>query len=355
VRVHTKGFELPAPPTTTPPATEPSPPSATELASRPLGGTAPSPVGLAVGASAIFLALMTLGIVALPEDTRARLTAARLGATQAVADAPSVSQVTQRMATAAEEFLERRGRRQSVATALEVAGISLRTGEYAVLVVGATLAAGVVGFVLAGPVGLVFGLVLAPVFAWTVVNALADRRRAQFADLLPDNIQLLTSTLRSGYGLLQALDALGRQAGEPARSEFRRVLLEVRVGRDPSEALWALADRMRSDDFEWVIGAIDINRDVGGGDLALILDNVAETIRERQRLNRQIKSLTAEGRLSGYVLTALPLVLAFAMAIINPDYFDELRSGTGLVLVTVGAALLVVGWLWMRRLSRLTY
>jgi tight adherence protein B len=150
------------------------------------------------------------------------------------------------------------------------------------------------------------------------------------------------------------LATLGREASEPARGEFRRVLLEVRVGRDPGDSLRALADRMGSDDFDWVVGAIDINREVGG-DLAMILDNVAETIRERQRLQRQVKSLSAEGRLSGYVLTALPPVLALVMAAINPDYLAELGSGFGPVLVVAGAVLLVIGWIWIRRLTRLTF
>ena len=153
---------------------------------------------------------------------------------------------------------------------------------------------------------------------------------------------------------MQALATLGQEASEPARSEFRRVLLEVRVGRVPGDSLRALADRMGSDDFDWVVGAIDINRDVGG-DLAMILDNVAETIRERQRLQRQVKTLSAEGRLSGYVLTALPLVLAMAMAVINPGYLAALGSGFGPVLVVGGAVLLVIGWIWIRRLTRLTF
>ena len=84
------------------------------------------------------------------------------------------------------------------------------------------------------------------------------------------------------------------------------MLLEIRVGRDPSDALDALAARMASKDFEWVVGAIDINREIGG-DLALTLDNVAETIRERQRLARHVSALTAEGRLSAYILTGLPV------------------------------------------------
>ena len=310
--------------------------------------------GLAAGAGAVFLALLCFGLAALPVEGTRRLTAARLSATHAAADGPSVSHVAQRVANAAEQLLERQGRRQGLAAALEVAGISLRTGEYVVLAGAGTVVAALAGLALAGGLGLLLGLAIGPLAAWSVVNVKADRRRSQFAELLPDNLQLLTSSLRSGYGLMQALDTLGREAAEPARSEFRRVLLEVRVGRDPGDAMRALAERMRSDDFEWVVGAIEINREVGG-DLAAILDNVAETIRERQRLDRQVKTLTAEGRLSGYVLTALPPLLAAALAIINPDYLARLGSGAGLVLVGVGTALLAVGWIWMRALTRSTF
>jgi tight adherence protein B len=356
VREDTEDVELPAPPDASSPATEPrhGDPESAATGRRSSARPPLAEVGLAVGAGAIFLALLILGLVFLPPDPRARLAAARLGAAHAVAEAPGLSQVTQRLAAAAERFLERRGRGQNLATALDVAGISLRTGEYVVLALAAAVVAALGGLVLAGPLGLVVALAIALAGAWALVNGRAERRRARFAELLPENLQLLTSTLRSGYGLLQALDTLGREAAEPGRTEFRRVLFEIRVGRDPGAALRALADRMRSEDFEWVVAAIDIHREVGG-DLAMILDNVAETIRERQRLQRQTRTLTAEGRMSAYVLTALPLVLALALAVINPAYLARLGSGAGLVLVGIAAALLVVGWIWMRRLTRLTF
>ena len=351
----TKQVELPPAPAP-PPVPEPSGGSspADTGPAPPEPSTSPTRTGLLVGATAVFLALLVLGLIALPADPRAGLTAARLSATHVVTEGPSVSQVTQRLTAATERFLDRRGQRQRLATALEVAGISLRTGEYVLLAAAATLVAALAAFAIAGAIGLLVAVVVGPVCGWLLVSSMADRRRAQFAELLPDNLQLLTSTLRSGYGLMQALATLGQEASEPARSEFRRVLLEVRVGRDPGDSLRALADRMGSDDFDWVVGAIDINRDVGG-DLAMILDNVAETIRERQRLQRQVKTLSAEGRLSGYVLTALPLVLAMAMAVINPGYLAALGSGFGPVLVVGGAVLLVIGWIWIRRLTRLTF
>jgi len=314
----------------------------------------PSRTALLVGGVAVFLALLILGLVAMPADPRGRLTRARLSTTQAVADRPSPAQITQRLSAAADEFLERRGRRQTLAVLLEVAGISLRTGEFVVLVVAATVVSTLGGLALGGVLAMLVGLVIVPLGARALVRILADRRRTAFADALPDNLQLLTGTLRSGYGLLQALDTLAREAPEPAGGEFRRVLLEVRVGRDPGDALRALAVRMQSEDFEWVVGAIEINREVGG-DLATIMDNVADTIRERQRLHRQMRALTAEGRISGYVLTALPVLLALALIVLNPEYIGRLGSGPGLVMVGVGVVMLTVGWLWIQRLCRIEF
>ena len=206
-----------------------------------------------------------------------------------------------------------------------------------------------------GPLGLLATIVLVPFVAKAVLNRRAARRRAKFAELLPDNLQLLTSSLKSGYGLLPALDNVAQEAEEPARSEFRRVLLEIRVGRDPSDALNALAARMASKDFEWVVGAIDINREIGG-DLALTLDNVAETIRERQRLARHVSALTAEGRLSAYVLTGIPVFLGLAMSVMNPGYLDPLFSGVGSGDGRRSAVvMLLAGWLWMKRLIRVEF
>ena len=132
------------------------------------------------------------------------------------------------------------------------------------------------------------------------------KRQAAFADQLPDVLQLVTTALRSGYGLTQALDSVAEEAEEPARSEFAHVLVEARLGRDLSEAMRALAQRMESEDLEWVVAAIDINRDTGGN-LSEILNTVSATIRERQRMARQVRTLTAEGRLSARILTVLPL------------------------------------------------
>ena len=350
----------PAPPTTSPATT--APPATVAPTAPPAASEAPelvtvepadqgSPLGLVLGAGAVFAALAITAAVLLAGDGGRRAIRTGLGLGRAGAATTSVTRVKEQAAAGVDRFLERRGRSRSVSSALEVAGISLRPGEFIVLVLSATAMLALLGLTLFGPLGLVAPVVLTPIGSRVVLDRRAARRRAQFAAQLPDNLQLLTSTLKSGVGLLPGLDNVAQEAEEPSRSEFRRALLEIRVGRDPTDALQALGTRMACKDFEWVIGAIDINREVGG-DLALTLDNVAETIRERQRLARQVQTLTAEGRLSAYVLTGIPVFLAVALSAINPGYLDPLFTGIGPVLLAVGAGMLLAGWVWMKRLIR---
>ena len=347
----TTDIELPA--AAVPPAT--TSPSSSRAAARADGaGLEPEQIALGVGAAAIFLALVLLTLVGLSVDRRSRKARAQLGVQRSIVGGPGISHLADRMTATADGYLERRGQRRTLAAALEAASISLRPGEFIVVTGIAALVAGVAGLALGGPLGAIVLVALVPLAARVIVGRLAERRRDKFADMLPDTLQLLTSTLRSGYALLQALDSVAQEAAEPARTEFRRVLLEIRVGRDVSEALRALSDRMRNKDFAWVVSAIEINREVGG-DLSAVLESTADTIRERQRVFRQMRALTAEGRLSGYILTALPVVVALAMRFINPANFARLTSGVGLAMSAAGCVLLVAGWFWMKMLNRIEF
>jgi tight adherence protein B len=336
------------------PASAPTSPSSSPAARADVTGLEPEQIALVVGAAGIFLALLLVGLVCVSVDRRSRNARAQLGVQRNPGGRQTVSHLADRMTAAADGYLERRDQRRTLAAALEAASISLRPGEFIVLTAVATLVAGVAGLALGGPLGGIVLVALVPLIARLVVGHLAERRRQRFGEMLPDTLQLLTSTLRSGYALLQALDSVAQEAAEPARSEFRRALLEIRVGRDLSDALRALSDRMRNQDFAWVVSAIEINREVGG-DLAAVLENTAETIRERQRVYRQMRALTAEGRLSGYILTALPVVVALAMKFINPKAFAQLTSGIGLLMSAGGCVLLLVGWFWMKMLNRIEF
>lgn len=147
----------------------------------------------------------------------------------------------------------------------------------------------------------------------------ARRRVKQFNDQLGDTITMLANSLRSGYSLLQSMDLVSREAPEPVASEFRRVVQEVGLGLTTEQALANLMRRVPSDDLDLMITAVNIQHEVGGN-LAQILETIGHTIRERVRIKGEIRVLTAQGRISGYVITALPLALAAIITVINPDY-----------------------------------
>lgn len=309
---------------------------------------------LLAGAGLVFLALAVLcSLLALPRRRLASLEAlARLRASGRQSEI--LSDVAARAVSAAESALAQGGRRRRLNDLLDDAGVALRAGEFLVLAASTTLAAAVLASLLAGPfVGLLAAVAVA-LLARGGLGLKIERRRRAFADLLPDVVQMLTSSLRAGYALSQAIDSVAREAPSPAGEELHRVVVETRLGRDLVESLRSAAERLASPDFDWVVQAIEIQREVGG-DLAEVLDNVAHTIRERTQLHRHVKALTAEGRLSAYILLALPPFLALALSVINPEYIAQLTHGPGLFMAAVGVVLMGVGALWFKALCKLQY
>jgi tight adherence protein B len=267
-----------------------------------------------------------------------------------------LSEFAKRASSAADRGLERRGRRTGLNTALERAGINLRPGEFLVLSASIAVTALVVGVLTAGWLAGALLAVITVIVARLAVSFLADRRQKRFADQLGETLQLLSGSLRAGYSLMQAVDAVAREADAPACEEFGRLVVETRLGRDMTDALLAMSDRMQCEDFTWVMQAIEIHREVGG-DLAEVLDTVAGTIRERNQVRRQVQALSAEGRLSGYVLLALPFGIGFMIFLTNPAYLGELTSGglLGWGLIALAGLLMLVGVVWMRKLVKLVF
>jgi len=147
----------------------------------------------------------------------------------------------------------------------------------------------------------------------------AKQRIKSFNNQLGDTINLMANSLRSGYSFLQTLDLVAREAPQPVASEFRRVVQEVGLGRSTEEALGGLLRRVPSDDLDLLLTAVNIQHEVGGN-LAQILETIGHTIRERVRIKGEIQVLTAQGRISAYVITALPILLAIGITLLNPDY-----------------------------------
>ncbi len=227
---------------------------------------------------------------------------------QRQADAPQA--LSDQLIHIGDRVMEGRESTTKTVALLDRADLPWRAGEWFVLRLLAVLIAGAaglpalvrshecIGFVL----GLVLGLLLPPL----VLRFLARRRTKRFEAVLPDVLMLVATSLESGFSLLQALDAVAKDAPEPAAKEFSRALAEARIGSDVSDALEHMAVRMDSENMRWTTMAIRIQREVGGN-LAETLRTTAATLREREMLRRQVRALSAEGRLSAYILIALPI------------------------------------------------
>ena len=160
----------------------------------------------------------------------------------------------------------------------------------------------------------------------------------------------MASSLRAGHSFLQALDTVAKEIAQPAATEFQRVVAEVRLGRGAEEALEALAERVGSADFKWAVLAVNIQREVGGN-LAEILDNVSDTLRERAQMRRQVQVLTSEGRLSAWVLALMPIAIGLYMFTTSRDYIMLLfTTKIGIVMLAGATLMLLVGILWMRKI-----
>ena len=243
----------------------------------------------------------------------------------------------------------RRREGEGFAAALEQAGVKMRPQDVALMVVAGVLAAGAAGLLLGGPLLALALAALAPVVAKVGIGLRAGRRRKAFADQLDDSLQLMASSLRAGHSLLQSLSSVSQETEEPTSEEFARIINEIRIGRPVGQALDEAAHRMQSEDFVWVTQAIAINREVGGN-LAEVLDGVGDTIRERNQIRRQVKALSAEGRLSAVVLMLLPVGVAGFLSMSNPEYLLKLtHSLVGYGLLGAGAVLMVTGGLWLRK------
>jgi tight adherence protein B len=306
-----------------------------------------SPVLLLLGVVAIAAALLVLALVVLPAGP-SRVPLSRLDPS-AVPSASALSGAGAAAGAAVEKALAKRGRLAEGADALERAGMSMRLPDFVLLVGLATVVAGGLGGVLGG---VLIGLLLAaavPLGAKLLLKFRAGRRRAAFADQLDDSLQLMAGSLRAGHSLLRAVDSVSSEAPAPTSEEFSRIVNETRVGRDLNEALDEVAARMGSDDFVWVAQAIAIHREVGGN-LAEVLDAVGHTIRERNAIRRQVKALSAEGKLSAIVLMALPFGVTFFISITNPAYIGRFtESFTGYVMLGVAVTMLLVGGLWLKK------
>ena len=259
------------------------------------------------------------------------------------------SPLLQRAIDAVAEAAARRGLLAIVEAKIDQADLPVRPAEALFLYLVVTLIGTVLALLLANVIWAVVVLALLAVTPWAVVSILAVRRTRAFVAQLPDMLQLLGTTLRSGFSILQGLDTVATQLPEPMGKEIRHVVAEARLGRPLADALEEVSQRVQSDDFEWVVSAIGIQREVGGN-LAELLDIVAETMNARSRLRQEAHTLTAEGRIGAVVISLLPVAIGFFIYTTNPGYLSPLfHSGLGKIMFFGCIGLAFAGIEWMRR------
>lgn len=234
---------------------------------------------------------------------------------------------------------------------LDRAAWPLRASEFLAIAVGAALAVGLVSWALSGSLLLPLpAMAVGGAIPFLVLDNTITRRADAFMEQLPDTLAMLSSSLRAGYGLVQAINTVVREAPDPTAEEFSRALTETRLGMPVDEALTGIAERIGSEDFAWVVIAINIQSEVGGN-LAELLETVAATLRERAQVRRQVRTLSAEGRLSAAILVALPFVIGFWIFLQNSEYLSLLWTTTpGIFMSVFAVVMMAIGIVWIRRI-----
>ncbi len=332
-----------------------------QQAAQPWFSTGPA---LQWGAGLLLLGLVTvLALLVLPGErpgrragTQQLLEAYTLRANRP-GDQPSAgrlgdSPVAQSLLALAGRLLVRSGRGEKLALRLDQAGMALQPRDWLLVQCAAGLICGTLLALLggAGALGWLLGTALGAAAAAGYLRMRGGRRRAAFQDGLPDALQLVTSGLATGYSLAQALDTVVRDGAQPVSGEIGRALAESRLGVQLEDALDNVAARMESEDMGWVVMAVRVQREVGGN-LAEVLDTVFETMRERARIRRQVRTLSAEGRMSGWVLIALPVFMGLFQLLFRRDYLRPLYTErVGIMMLGFTVVSVVIGAAWIKKL-----
>lgn len=246
--------------------------------------------------------------------------------------------------------------KRRIAVELARADLPITPSEYLLATLLFALLGWLVGLmILHNPVLGLVGLVVGIISPWLYVSYLQHKRLEAFDGELEGALTMLANTLRSGSGLVQAMESVAKEFAPPLSTEFGRVVREVSLGVGLSEALDNLVRRNPSLDLEMVVTAINVNHEVGGN-LAEVLDRISQTIRERVRMASEVRALTAQQRLSAIVLVFLPIAVSFVVYMMNPNYMALLWQNTcGLIMLGVGLFLLSIGILMIRRILVLKY
>jgi tight adherence protein B len=246
---------------------------------------------------------------------------------------------------------------ESVSRHLVRADLKFRPGEYFILIAASSLLIGILGAIIGRSVGFgilsgIFGIFVPPLY----VMQMQRRRRKMFDQQLGDMLNLMVNGLRAGFSTLQAMEAVSRELPAPISVEFHRVVQEIQLGIPMEEALFHLLRRIDSDDLDLVITAINVQREVGGN-LAVILDTISYTIRERVRIKGEIAALTAQGQMTAWVISLLPVLLMVLLFLINREYIMQFLAPEtrvcGIVMLVSAALMVILGFAITQKIVRI--
>ena len=317
-------------------------------------------VGAAVGV-AVLLWIALGGTKARPEDEvsgrlsvyslsddRPRTESEESKATSALGTSTAVRNAVEY----ADRVVKKRDFEDTLALKLDAAGLPLRPAEWVLIHMAAAIGGGLLFLLIFGfnLIPALIGLVLGVLLPFVYLRVKAERRRKKFLAQLPNTLQLMAGSMSAGYSLAQSVDTVVREGVDPISTESNRALVQSRLGVPLEDALDEVAERMQSRDFLWVVMAIRIQRQVGGN-LAELFTTLAATLREREQLRRQVEVLSAEGRLSAWILGLLPVLFGLYLLMTNPEYLSPLVNDVlGWTMLGIGAVLMLVGTLWMRKI-----
>ncbi|HEX9123206.1 MAG TPA: type II secretion system F family protein [Actinomycetota bacterium] len=309
---------------------------------------------IVLGAAFVATFLVALMILSIREQRQRRSLASRILGRRADRKAQETLWMPAGLAQAGERIAAVGGLSDRLDAKLEQAGLPMKAGEFVAFMAVCAIAGGVLGALLLRNI---FFVLAVAVFASLIPYAWLARARSQrqkkMSEQLADVLSILASSLRAGHSFLQSLDQVANEISEPSASEFHRVVSEIRLGRPVDEAMVAMADRIGSEDMHWAVMAVNIQREVGGN-LAEVLDIVANTVRERAYIHRQVRVLSAEGRWSIGILTALPFGIFTYLVIVNPEYINPLfHNIIGQIMLIVGGSLMTAGIFVMRRIVKI--
>jgi tight adherence protein B len=259
------------------------------------------------------------------------------------------------LAAGVDKAIAGRGFTDKIATQLARADVKLTPGEYIILNITSILGFFLVGYLLFHrSLFMGIGAAVLGFYAPGIYLKIQQQRRLHaFNNQLGDAINLLTNSLRSGYSLLQSIETVARELPSPISEEFARVVREIGLGLSNEQAMNNMLRRIQSDDLDLMITAINVQHEVGGN-LAEILEIIGFTIRERVRIKGEIRVLTAQGMISGYIISLLPIVLGLILYAMNPDYIAAMfQQLCGWIMIGVAVTGIITGFIAIQKIVRI--